>query len=169
MTYCKDCFKGIQSKTARCPFCQSYQGRLNRIFSTPPYSVLLQAVPLGLMYFLFIFVRPFSINEVDNPQGLLVKNSSLKIQEQKFGTSVTILAEMDNTTDKSYEDIHFNVKIFNKSNEIVDAFSTRDFSLLIPQKNNIAFKIINNYKISIDSSQYNSAEIKVIKATKPWF
>ena len=111
----------------------------------------------------------FSINAIASSSKPSFQDS-LKIVESKFHYSskkdeynfVTCLGTVENNSDKSWDEIVFQVQYFNSQNELIDTATDYNYSMVVPANDKITFRI----RAGADRGQeeYKTHKIRITSA-----
>ena len=154
---CRMCGEEIKAIAKRCPHCGSYL----KIMNVP---VLIAIVGLAIIIAArFMMPTPFSRETLyDADNKLIIAETTHKYGKDDCGSFIAILGKLKNQTEKTWTDVHFEVKFYNEKNELVDALNSQLYSIIISPKKEMSFRI--REKAAALESQYKRHEIKITKA-----
>ncbi|MCP4112908.1 MAG: hypothetical protein GY749_46515 [Desulfobacteraceae bacterium] len=168
---CMFCKKIIDEEAQKCPYCQSWQSKWELHAHSPnPKTLLLTIV------FLFAAVATFIIiisqrKESERESEPKVSFNVLKIAESSLETFdrgdskyLAVLGKIENKSEFSWRNVFFHVDLFDSNNNLIDAFSDKNYYIVIPANSNTTFRIravpIRNL------SEYSSHKVYIRRATK---
>ena len=161
---CKACFKKIDKRTKKCPYCHHWQGMSPLVFNLLPTFILLLFMAFLIM---FMVLLKKEITEGENfapyKDQLSVTDTKIKFGEKESrGPTVVILGTLTNTSNISWKNIHFEVKFFNAKGEHVDTDNEREYFLLVPAKDSVSFKV--SLSREFPEKEYNACSVRVVSA-----
>ncbi len=154
---CRMCGETIKSKAKRCPHCTSYLS----IFNLP----IIVAITSIAIIIVVRFSMPNPANRetiYDGGNKLVILDTSQKYAKDDCGTFIAIIGKLKNQTDKTWTDIHFEVKFFNDKNELVDTLNPELYSIVVAPHKETSFRI--REKAAAHEGEYKRYEIKITKA-----
>lgn len=157
MKTCHMCGEDIKSNAKRCPHCTSYLSKMN-------LPVVIAIIGIGIVIASRLMMPNPANRETiyDGGNKLVIFDTSQKYAKDDCGTFITILGKLKNQTDKTWTDVHFEVKFFNDKNELVDTVNPELYSIVIAPQKETAFRI--REKAAAFEGQYKRYEIKITKA-----
>jgi hypothetical protein len=154
---CRMCGEEIKAIAKRCPHCTNYQSKINA-------PILIVIIGLAIVFAArFMMPTPFkreTLYDADNK--LVIVETNHKYGKDDCGSFIAILGKLKNQTDKTWSDVHFEVKFYNDKNELVDTLNSELYSIVIAPQKESSFRI--REKAAALEGQYKRHEIKITKA-----
>lgn len=126
MKTCNACKEPIAKEATKCPKCQSFQGRFKNNL------ILLSLLPLLVIP--FIFLNSNSHERIDfityKDQIFLKRLSQDTLQNKEFKT-LNILVEIENQSDKKWENALFEVSFLSTSGQLLNIEKKGDYAFVV--------------------------------------
>lgn len=160
---CKECFKDVDVKATKCPYCQAHQGTFVRFWHSP-IGPFVPAIVFFLGFFVFFKGIVFSdpIYDVDNT--LELSQSEFHFVDSDCGTKVTLIGSIKNKSDLALRNPTFDVVYYDAEKRIVDAISHQSYGLVLPPRSAKTFKV--SEIASAEKSLYISSKVSVARVEK---
>lgn len=142
---CKTCAEQIQAAAKVCPHCRQGQSILYR------RSRLAAALLYGLMFFVILSALmpdwdtfPAGEDFRDHSGEIVVRDSSFEFGD--CGTcngalQITTVGMLDNTGERTWKELQFEVQYYDEAGELIDAISSREYSMVLPAGGETAFRV----------------------------
>ena len=142
---CKTCAEEIRAAAKVCPHCRQGQ---SIFYSRSP----LVAAPLyGLLFIVIIGIlmpdrtlmdpgEKFS----DHADEIVVRDSSFEFDDCtncKGSLQLTTVGMLDNTGEHAWKTLHFEVQYYDEAGEMIDAISSKEYSMVLPAAGETAFRV----------------------------
>jgi hypothetical protein len=138
---CSSCREEISAGARKCPHCHAVQGRFAVWFHRlGPFLVLLPIVFLALT---FQSAFRSSVNFSEYRDSLIVVKSAAHYSNaaEKCGATISVIGTIRNNSDVPWEDVYLEVRYFDSAGSMVDTESVEHYSLLIPPRGEVAFRV----------------------------
>lgn len=164
---CKACAEEIRAAARICPHCRQNQWLL---FSRSP----LIAIPLSVLLFLGVLVAGLAMlspNKAmftpgarfqDHAGDLAVRDSSFEFADCgtcKGALQVTTVGMLDNTGERGWKELHFEVRYFDAQGELIDTVSSWEYAMVVPAGGEAAFRV--KAAAAVPKDAYASHEVIV--------
>jgi hypothetical protein len=142
---CKACAEDIRSAAKVCPHCRQSQWLL---FSRSP----LIAIPLSVLLFFGILTLMTPNRAVFKPGAKFQDHAGeIAVRESSFGfddcatcksaLQVTTVGMLDNTGERSWKELQFEVRYLDAAGQLIDTVSSREYSMVVPAGGETAFRV----------------------------
>lgn len=163
---CKMCYKEIDSRAKKCPYCQHWQYKISMVVFHPAFGVFIVLIPFLLVYIFvgLMFKGMFDKGEDFTPyrNQITINESELKFGETSCGPTVVAMGIMTNNSSLSWEDVQLEVRFYDKENELIDTDQKNKYSFVVPAND------ISTFKVSIPrefpEEQYASCKVRILSA-----
>lgn len=154
---CRMCGEEIKANAKRCPHCTQFQSKINA-----PIVVVIIGLAI-LLAFQLIGLSPVNRETIYGSENkLMVLETTHKYGNDDCGSFIAILGKLKNQSDKTWTDVHFNVKFYNEKDELVDTLNAQLYSIVVAPKKEASFRI--REKAAAPAGQYRRHEIIITKA-----
>lgn len=163
---CKMCYKEIDSRAKKCPFCQHWQNKFSMVVWHPAFAVFLIMIPY-LVVFIFagvMFESMFDKGEDFTPyrNQITINKTELKFGETSYGPTVVVMGEIKNNSNLSWKDVQLEVRFYGNNEKLVDTDQKNKYSFVVPAND------ISTFKVSIPREfpevQYTSFKVRILSA-----
>jgi hypothetical protein len=168
---CLDCMEPMNADAKKCPHCQSYQGRFDRLFGSQGGQYA------NLLFFIFLafaayFSGLFSYDPIYNPESdLVITESAFQFDESSCAPDVqrvTLLGTIANQSDVAFKDIVVSVEYYDEAGQLIDVVHEEIYDLIVPPHTSQKFRASST--CSQDESRYAKSKAKITKAEPDrWF
>lgn len=160
---CKMCYKEIDSRAKKCPYCQHWQNKMSMIVLHPVVAVIPVVIILAMLG--FSYETMFSRGEdftVYRDQIEIIE-TKLKFGENRCGGStVAVMGIMVNNSDVPWEDVHLEVRFYDGEKKLIDTDQEEKYSFVVPANDSSTFKVSKPREFP--EEQYNSVQVRVLSA-----
>ena len=140
---CKACYKDIDCRAKKCPYCHHTQSFFAVISLRP--GILIAFAGVCAVYFVLVLLSTemFDKGEAypNYKDQVKVARAELKFGENTHGPTVSIIGTVKNYCFVSWEDIHFEVQFFDKEGNLTDSGDVKKYSMVIPANSERSFKV----------------------------
>jgi hypothetical protein len=163
---CKMCYKEIDRRAKKCPYCQHLQNKISMVVFHPAFGIFLVLTPMLLVYiFVGLFFKGiFNQGEDFTPyrNQITISESELKFGETSRGPTVVVIGKMTNNSSLSWKDVQLEVRFYDKNEKLVDTDQKEKYSFVVPEND------ISTFKVSIPREfpevQYANCEVRILSA-----
>ena len=163
---CKMCYKEIDSRAKKCPYCQHWQSKISMIVWHPAFAVFLIMIPYLIVFssVRLIFKSMFDQGEDFTPyrNQIIINKSEPKFGETSHGPTVVVMGEIKNISNLSWKDVQLEVRFYDKDNNLIDTDQKEKYSFVVPAND------ISTFKVSIPrefpEEQYASCKVRILSA-----
>lgn len=161
---CKMCYKEIDSRAKKCPYCQHWQSKISMTVRHPAFALFLTMgfiVVFGVIFeSLFVFDKGEDFATYRNQ--ITISKSKLKFGETSHGPTVVVIGEMKNNSNLSWKDVQLEVRFYDNNNKLIDTDQKNKYSFEVPAND------ISTFKVSIPrefpEAQYASCKVRILSA-----
>ncbi|MHC4543571.1 MAG: FxLYD domain-containing protein [Planctomycetota bacterium] len=161
---CKMCYKEMDSRAKKCPYCQHWQSKFSKIVWHPAFAVFLIMgfiVVFGVIFeSLFVFDKGEDFAPYRNQ--ITIRKSELKFGETSHGPTVVVMGEIKNNSNLSWKDVQLEVRFYDNNNKLIDTDQKNKYSFVIPAND------ISTFKVSIPrefpEEQYANCKVRILSA-----
>ncbi len=163
---CKMCYKEMDSRAKKCPYCQHWQSKFSMIVWHPAFAVFLIMIPY-LVVFIFagvMFESMFDQGEDFAPyrNQITINKTELKFGETSCGPTLVVMGEIKNISNLSWKDVQLEIRFYNSDKKLVDNDQKKKYCFVVPAND------ISTFKVSIPrefpEDQYSSCEVRILSA-----
>ena len=163
---CKMCYKEIDKRAKKCPYCHHWQKKISMIVWNPAFGVFLVMIPYLAVYIFMgtAFKSMFDKGEDFTPyrNQITINKTELKFGETSCGPTVVAMGTMTNNSSLSWKDVQLEARFFDNNNKLIDTDQKNKYSFVIPAND------ISTFKISIPrefpEEQYASCKMRILSA-----
>ena len=168
LKFCKMCFKDIDTRAKKCPYCQHWQHKIYLLLYSPVVAVIfLLIILLGFDFVIEDQFGPGKDFDVYR-ERVSITNSELEFGEDKCGSTVVILGRIKNATDLAWRNLQFEVNFYDQNDQMTDTEQENKFSFTLPANQEIPFKV--SVRREFPEERYVSHTVRIVSAKqKGWF
>jgi hypothetical protein len=161
---CKMCYKEIDNRAKKCPYCQHLQNKISMVVFHPVFGVFFVLIPM-LLVFIFtglMFKRILDQGEDFTPyrNQIAISESELKFGHTARGPTVVVMGKMTNNSSLSWKDVNLEVRFYDNDNKLVDTDQKNKYSFVVPAND------VSTFKVSIPrefpEEQYASCKVRIL-------
>lgn len=163
---CKICYKEIDSRAKKCPYCQHWQYKFSMVVFHPAFAVFFVTIPFVAV---FIFMGTTFKDMVDKGEDftpyrnqIAISEPELKFGETSCGPTVVAMGIMTNKSSLSWKDVQLEVRFYDNNNKLIDTGQKNKYSFVVPAND------ISTFKVSIPrefpEEQYGSCKVRILSA-----
>lgn len=144
MKECPVCCEQINFKAKKCPRCQAWQSKWRFDQSNLKHQfvfITFLLILFGSLYAAFIEDILSPGDFADSKSLINISNTSFNYSIKDCGASISVIGTINSDSDKTWKDVYFEVRFFNKKNELIDSISENKYDLIILPKDKTTFKI----------------------------
>ena len=162
MKECKMCFKEIDKRAKKCPYCQHWQSKFQSFTRNPAFSIII--VICIMVFSSWFFNSQFTPkNNFDTYKNQVeITKSNIDFGNSSCGETVTIIGNIKNNSAIDWKSLNFEVVYYDKENNITDTEQIEKFSFTLPANKEVPFKL--SMKKEFGDAQYVGYETRVISA-----
>lgn len=160
---CPICFKEIDNRAKKCPYCHHWQTKWHTITFHPLFGVIPIILILAPILYMFSANLEDLFSEgadyADHINSLEVKNTKMSFGATDGGNTVCVIGDIFNKSPLKWKEIKLEVQYFNEESERVDVVDDHLFeytSSVIPNTTS-SFKISS--PIEFPKTQYHSFKV----------
>jgi hypothetical protein len=161
---CKTCYKEIDSRAKKCPYCQHWQSKSSMIVRHPAFAVFL--IMGFLLVFGVIFESLFVFDKGEDfatySNQITISKTELKFGETSRGPTVVVMGEIKNNSDLSWEDVQLEVRFYDNNEKLSDTDQENKYSFVVPANDVSPFKI--SIQREFPEDQYASCKVRILSA-----
>jgi hypothetical protein len=161
---CKMCYKEIDSRAKKCPYCQHWQNKFSMTVRHPAFALFLTMgfiVVFGVIFeSLFVFDKGESFANYRNQ--IKINKTELKFGETGRGPTVVVMGEIKNNSALSWKDIQLEVRFYDNNEELSDTDQENKYSFFVPANDVSPFKI--SIPREFPEEQYASFQVRILSA-----
>lgn len=164
---CKMCYKEIDSRAKKCPYCHHWQSKFFMVVYHPAFSVAVVLMCFVLPWLMFIktFAKMSDKGEDFTlyREQISIGETELKFGEGKCGRpSVIVMGDMINNSDVPWEEVQIEVQFYNRDNQLIDTEQKNKYFFVVPAND------VSKFKVSIPrefpEEQYFSVKARILSA-----
>lgn len=164
---CKMCYREIDERARKCPYCLHWQFRWSTIMLHPAFVM----IPLFLFLVVFLVIFPRMIHNNIFHEGekfrlhageITIQQSELKFGELESGPTVVVLGTVRNSGEFSWKEVYYDVQLFDGDNNLIDATQKGKYSFVIPANGSSSFKV--SFPREFPEEHYVSHKVRVVSA-----
>jgi len=163
---CKMCYKEIDSRAKKCPYCQHCQNKFSMVVFHPAFGVIFVLIPILLVYIFMglMFKGMFDQGEDFTPYRtqIAISEPELKFGKTARGPTVVVMGKMTNNSSLSWKDVQLEVRFYDKDNKLIDTDQKEKYSFVVPAND------ISTFKVSIlrefSEEQYANFKVRILSA-----
>jgi hypothetical protein len=159
---CPMCCSEIAAKAKKCPYCHHLQSRTVRLLYHPAFAALLTVIPLIAMAIVFSMLFREGEDYEPYKDQIVIVQSEMVYGETKAGDTVAVIGAVRNGSAISWKDVQFQVEFFNAAGKRIDTEQKRDYSLTVPAKQTVPFKV--SIRREFPKDQYVKYEVRIVSA-----
>jgi len=164
---CKMCYKEIDRRAKKCPYCHHWQNKISMIVWHPAFPI-----SIVLVFYLAVFIlmgvafeSMFDKGEDFTPyrNKITISESELKFGEAESGPTVVVMGKMTNDSSLSWKDIQLEVRFYDPNKNLIDTDQKNKYSFVVPANDVSMFKV--SIAREFPEEQYDTCEVRVLSAT----
>lgn len=163
---CKMCYKEIDNRAKKCPYCRHLQNKISMIVWHPAFAVFFVLIPMLLVYIFMglMFKGIFDQGEDFTPyrNQIAISESELKFGKTARGPTVVVMGKMTNNSILSWKDVQLEVRFYDKDKMLIDTDQKNKYSFVVPAND------ISTFKVSIPrefpEEQYANFKVRILSA-----
>jgi hypothetical protein len=162
---CKTCYKEIDSRAKKCPYCHQVQGFWGWFFWPGlGFAIVMLMIYLPIAVWMQRLMGPGK-RFAEYRNQIKISNPQITFSDSdKCGMKVVVLLTIANSSEVDWQDLQFNA-IFSDANGVVfDADQDKKFAMALDAKDSSRIKI--SFPREFAKERYKSVEVKVTHATQ---
>jgi len=164
---CKMCYKEIDSRAKKCPYCHHWQSKFSMVVRNPAFgvAVVLMCFILTWSMFVMTFAKMWDKGEDFTlyREQISIGETKLKFGEHKCGgPSVIVMGDMINNSDVPWKDVNIEVQFYNRDKQLTDTDQKNKYSFVVPANDVSKFKV--SMLREFPEEQYFSVKARVLSA-----
>lgn len=114
--------------------------------------------------FLLLVVHPVFAQDVSFQDSLTIVDSKIHYSANKNEAHlISCIGTVENHSNKSWNELVFEVQYFNSEDQLIDTTSEYDYSIVIPAHDTIAFRVTGH--AIHEASEYQTHKVRITSAT----
>ncbi len=128
MKLCKMCFKDIDTRAKKCPYCQHWQHKLYHLIYSPVFAAIFFVILV--VGFNFVIRDRFGPGQDFDSyrERVSITNSEFKFGGNKCGSTVVVMGKIRNATELAWRDLQFEVIFYDQNGQMTDTEQENKFS-----------------------------------------
>jgi hypothetical protein len=159
---CPMCCSEIAGKAKKCPCCHHFQNRAVLLFYHPAFPMVLMVIPLLVAAFMISKLLDEGESFGTFKDQIAITESHFVFGETKTSDTVAVLGEVENHSATPWKDVAFQVEFFDAAGKRIDTDQKREYTLTIPAKAKIPFKV--SIRREFPKEQYAKHSVTIISA-----
>ena len=160
---CKLCYKDLDIRAKRCPYCKHYQSTITTFIHHPAFSIVGVIFSFFLIWYFFsnVLFAKGADYQLHKDKVRIIK-SEIKFGDSKCEPTVAVLGEIDNKSGITWKEVQFELTFIDSKGTLLDAEQEKEYSFIVPANRTTPFKI--SFRREFPDSTYNSHRILIINA-----
>ena len=165
---CATCGEAITPTAKKCPHCHTWQSKWRLDQTSPVYYLVWIVIFLGMMWF-FSFGRLVGADFGSYRDALKVLETKMHYGKLDGYSYVSVLGTVQNDSDLTWKDVHFEVRFFDVNNHLIDTISDSDYSFIVLAHSDSAFRVRGRADKAKAFYDHFKIDIKDAREVKRWF
>lgn len=165
---CATCGEAIMSIAKKCPHCHTWQSKWRLDPTSPAYYLVWIVIFLGMMWYVSLG-RLMGAEFGSYRDALKVLDTEMHYGNPGEYSYVSVLGKLQNESDLSWQDVHFEVRFFDANHHLIDTISDSDYSLIVLAHGDSAFRVRGRADKSKEVYDHFEIDIKDAREVKRWF
>jgi len=162
MRECRTCGEAIKTVAKKCPHCHAWQVKWGFDLQSPLGGLIWFVLIVGLLIYLNMGVLGGKADFREYKNQIIIEKSELSYNIDGGKSYVGVIGTVRNESDKTWEDLHFEVRYFNVNDHLVDTNSENVYDIVVPAHGKSAFRVRD--RAAQSQSSYDHYEIFIKKA-----
>jgi len=162
MKTCKMCFKEIDERAKKCPFCQHWQTKLQSFYRNPASAIIaaIAIMAFGSWFIDSLFSPKHDFESFKNK--IEITKNSIEFGNNSCGQTVAILGSIKNNSQIDWRAVKFEIVFYDNDNNVTDTEQIEKYSFSLPANEEVPFKL--SMKKEFDDTRYIGHRIRIISA-----